>query len=71
MATILKNKKQVFRSSQQQQSEAPAFELDNTVLIDDSGPHPTEGMYEDLFDGMDKKTLYVKNMDRQNSLTRG
>ena len=32
--------------------------------------HPTEGKYEDLFDGMYKKDIIRENMDRQNSLTR-
>ena len=54
------NKKHAFRSSRQQKREAPALELDDTVLIGEDGSHPTECKYEDLFDGMYKKTLYVK-----------
>ena len=30
------------------------------MLIGDDGSHPTECKFEDLFDGMNKKILYVK-----------
>ena len=54
-----KNKNHAFRSPRQQR-EAPALELNDTMLIEEDGTYPTEGKYKDLFDGMYKKTIYVK-----------
>ena len=54
------SKKHACRSLRQQQREAPALELDDTLLIGEDGSHPTEGKYNDLIDGRHKKTIYVK-----------
>ena len=55
-----KNKRHAFWSSRQQQRDAPALELDDTVLIGEDGSHPKKGKYEDLLDGRHKKTKNVK-----------
>ena len=55
-----KNKNHAFRSSRQQQREAPVLELNDTVPIKDDGTHLTAGKYNDLSDGRYKKTIYVK-----------
>ena len=55
-----KNKKHAFRSSQLQHNEAPALELDGSVLIGEHDSDTTEGKYKDLDDGRYEKTIYVK-----------
>ena len=64
------SKKHACRSLRQQQREAPALELDDTLLIGEDGSHPTEGKYNDLIDGRHKKTIYVKNVQAEQSQSR-
>ena len=54
-----RNKNHAFRSSWQQQREAPALELNETVSIKDDGSHFTAGKKSDLSDGRFKKTINV------------
>ena len=58
-----RNKKHAFRSSRHQQSEAPALELDGSVLIGENGSNTTEGKYKDLDDNRYEKTIYVKTWE--------
>ena len=58
-----RSKKHAVRSSRQQQSEAPALELDDTALIGEDGSRTTEGKYKDLENGMYEKTIYVKTWE--------
>ena len=53
------NKKHAFRSPRQQHA-ALALNLYDVMLIEGNDTYPTEGKCKDLFDGMYKKTIYVK-----------
>ena len=55
-----RDKNHAFRSSWQQQREAPALELNETVSIKDDGSHFTAGKSCDLSDGRFNKTINVK-----------
>ena len=58
-----KNKEHAFRSSRQQQREAQALALDDSVPTDEIGPDITEGKYKNLDDGKYEKTKNVKTWE--------
>ena len=58
--TRSKQKKPVFRPSQQQQHKATALDLSEVAPNDEYGSYTSEGMYKDRNDGKYETTIYVK-----------